>query len=366
MDKRSALLIDPSVVGQSHLLVNTGMVRLVALRYARIAIIAENTHCDALKKYLGAEISNQVTFVPWHRRSEIRKTVRGFIAGEQFDQIIFTNLEYGIFAYMNLFHKRASSKPILWTLHSHLLKARSSGKAARIKNVVKWYFLFRAFRKVKFIVLGERIRASIEASIGSFFRRGNIVAITHPVGITKLPGRTPSAAGSLSKFPRVIFMSGWHGLSPNNKELLSKIERLPPKNHRFEFVALSNKFQAADAQREKSFLTDYADRLNEIARADFFLHLPSDSYKLQASGALMDMLLTGTPVIGLRTDFGDELTEIIGPFGYFFDKHDDLLTFFSSAELDPAEVYQFRFNLAAGCEKIVALNQAQFDAAVAS
>ncbi|WP_323162582.1 hypothetical protein, partial [Pseudomonas rhodesiae] len=74
----------------------------------------------------------------------------------------------------------------------------------------------------------------------------------------------------------------------------------------------------------------------------------------------------GTPIIGLRTDFGEELAEIIGPFGYFFDKHDEVLRFFSSSDFNPAEFDQFRSNLAAGYEKIVALNQTQFDDVLSS
>ncbi|TXM98242.1 hypothetical protein FV242_29350 [Methylobacterium sp. WL64] len=357
-------MIDPSVVGQSHLLVNTGVVRLAIARHARVSVIAETTHCDALKQYLGPDISNQIAFVPWRRRSEIRKKIREVIARKQFNQIIFTNIEYGMFAYMAFFHRGASRKPILWIIHSHLVNAFAPGKATRIKNLIKWYFLFRAFRKMKFIVLGERIRANVEAVIGPFFRRGNITAIFHPVGIAQLPEGSLGAPSPSYRLPQVIFMSGWHSISPKNQELLSNLERIPPEFRRFEFAALSNRFERTNDK--KSFSMEYADRLNVIAEADFFLHLPSDSYHLQASGAVMDMLLTGTPMIGLQTDFGEELTGIIGPFGYFFEDQDDLLRFFWSAELDPAEVRRFRANLASGYEKIVALSQVQFDAVLAS
>lgn len=357
----NALLIDPSVVGQSHLLVNTGVIHLALGRYARLALITEVGHCEALKKYLGPEICERIIFVTWRRRSDIRKTVRDFIAGKQFDQIIFTNIEYDMFLYMNLFQSKASKKPILWVLHSHFVNAAGPGVGLRIKNLVKWYFFFRAFPQAKFVVLGERIRTNIEALIGPFFRRGNIVAIIHPVGVARLAKRGPA----LSTRPhRVIFMSGWHALSPSNQELLSALEGVPSETRRFEVVAVSNTFEGSF--KEKSFSAEYADRLKQIAEADFFLHLPNDPYRLQASGAVMDMLLTGTPVIGLRTDFGDELAEIIGLFGYFFDNREDLLRFLSSGEPDPAEVAMFRSNLAAGYEKIVALSHTQFDNLLAS
>lgn len=357
----NALLIDPSVVGQSHLLVNTGVVRLALGRFERLALIAEASHCEALKQYLGEELCKRITFVPWRRRSEIRKTVRDFIAGRQFEQIMFTNMEYDVFVYMNLFQSRASRKPILWVLHSHLVNAAAPGMALRIKNLVKWYAFFRAFPRVRFVVLGQRIRANIEALVGPFFRRGNIAAIIHPMGVARLPERGP--APSTGPY-RVIFMSGWHALSPGNRDLLGALECIPPAERQFEVVAVSNRFAAA--REEKSFSMEYRDRLGQIAGADFFLHLPSDPYRLQASGAVMDMLLTGTPIIGLRTDFGDEVAEIIGPFGYFFETREDLLLFLSSGKPDPREVETFRSNLTAGYGKIVALSQAQFDAVLAS
>lgn len=359
----SALLIDPSVLGQSHILVNTGVVRLALARYPRIDIIAEASHCDALEEYLGPEACARISFVPWHRRSEIRKTIRDFIKGRQFDQILFTNMEYDLFVYMCLFHQGASRKPILWVLHSHLVDAAATGAKARIKNLVKWYFFFRAFRGARFIVLGERIRANVEAQIGPFFRRGNIEAIIHPVGVVP-PERRFGGAEPSARLPRVIFMSGWHALSPRNQALLEALDRLAPEARRFEIVAVSNRFEGADDT--KAFSMEYTDRLNRIAQADFFLHLPSDPYRLQASGAVMDMLLTGTPMIGLRTDFGEELAGIIGAFGYFFDNRDDLLRFLSTASPDPAEVASFRANLAAGYDTIVARSQAQFDRLLAS
>ena len=364
--EQSALLIDPSVVGQSHLLVNTGIVHLAATRYKRIIIIAESTHCDALKQYLGKEVGDQVTFIPWRRRKDIKQTIRKFIARQQFDQIIFTNLEYNIFAYMGVFHRKASRNPPLWVFHSHIVNAAASGKAARFKNLIKLYFLFRVFRRVRFIVLGERIRSNFEALISPFFRLGNITSIIHPIGIARLQNNSLKICDSksVSRLPRVIFMSGWHTLSPQNQTLLKKLESISSESKHFELIARSNKFEGTF--NRKSFSMEYVDRLTQIAEADFFLHLPSDSYRLQASGAVMDMLLTGTPIIGLRTDFGEELTEIIGQFGYFFDNQNDLINFFCSAVLDSTEFERFKTNLEMGYNKIMELSQNQFDALIVS
>lgn len=350
------LLIDPSVTGQSHLLVNTGIARLVLARYRRLTIIAEEGHCAALAQYLGAADCERITFIPWQDRFTVHKVVRKFVAGRQFDQIIFTNLEYKIFAHMHLFHQRASRKPILWVLHSHLVDAAATGRAARIKNLLKWTLLFRMFPRAKLVVLGHRVRANIETLIGRVFRRGNIASIIHPIGVARLPDRdAPLSAAP----PRAIFISGWHAMPPENRHILERLEEVPPEDRRFEIVALSTRFQGREGYR--SFSMEYSDRLNHIAEADFFLHLPSDAYRLQASGAVMDMLVTGTPMIGLRTDFGDEIEGLIGPFGYFFDNREDLLRFLLSAEIDPAEVARFRANLAKGHGTILALSQKQFD-----
>ncbi|TXN61066.1 hypothetical protein FV228_21795 [Methylobacterium sp. WL18] len=356
---QNALLVDPSVVGQSHILVNTGIIRLATTRYSRVTIIAETTHCEAIKRYLCREIGDKVDFVTWRHRHEIVGIVQNFLAKKQIDQIIMTNISYRLFLYMNLFGVRASKNPIFWMFHSHFVDACGRDLRVRVKNFIKWYFLFRLFKNVRFIVLGERIRINIENSIGKFFHPDKISVINHPIGISRIPRVESDVSESLPKSVRILFMYGWHGLSIKNNILLEEIKKLSSTTCKFKLSVLSNEFKKSN--NERSFSIDYAERLKEISKCDLFLYLPNDSYRLQASGATMDMLLTNTPMIGLRTEFGEELAELIGPFGYFFDTQSDLLQFLHSKNYDSVEISQFRANLTAGYDKILAICQAQFD-----
>jgi hypothetical protein len=361
---RHALIVDPSVVGQSHLLVNTGVVRLAASRYEHVTVIAETNHCCFLKDYLGKKRCERISFVPWQHRSDVIKLFRSIARIQQFDQIIFTNIEYIVFAYVNIFHSGASKRPCLWIIHSHLVTAGTSGRISGVKNSIKWLFLFVLFEKVKFVVLGTRIRENFENLLIPYFKRNNIRSVMHPIGIAKLLRPAVDLVEAPSKRPYILFMSGWHGLSLKSQELISALKQVSTERRTFEFDALAVKFEPGF--EEKSFAMDYTDRLCQISKADYFLHLPGDSYRLQASGAVMDMLLTGTPIIGLETDFGEEIARIIGPFGYFFKNHDDLLSFLVTGNLDPDQAREFRSNLAAGYNKIVAISELQFDAAIAS
>ena len=50
-----ALLVEPSVNGQSHILVNSGFVDIALNLYGTVTVMARASHVDALEAYLDAE-----------------------------------------------------------------------------------------------------------------------------------------------------------------------------------------------------------------------------------------------------------------------------------------------------------------------
>lgn len=63
----------------------------------------------------------------------------------------------------------------------------------------------------------------------------------------------------------------------------------------------------------------------EIENLDFLLFLyPTDTYRLIASGAILDSLRFRRPAIGLRTDYFDYLFRKFGTFGYLADNEEEL------------------------------------------
>ena len=63
-------MVDPSVVGQSHLLVNLGFIDLCLGIFSDVEVVAEETHCAALVHY-GADRTGRVTFHPYKDRRDL-------------------------------------------------------------------------------------------------------------------------------------------------------------------------------------------------------------------------------------------------------------------------------------------------------
>lgn len=156
-----------------------------------------------------------------------------------------------------------------------------------------------------------------------------------------------------------MHINGWHEASEKKVAAIHAITEIAARKKLFNFTDV--KSSVATDQDERYFSRDYRDRLDIVSDYSFFLHLPENTYRLQASGALMDMLLTGTPVIGLQTDFGEEMTTLIGQFGHFFESFDDIVAFLQN--VDPAKLLAdrglFSDNLKNGYEKVKAASLQQ-------
>jgi glycosyltransferase involved in cell wall biosynthesis len=71
--------------------------------------------------------------------------------------------------------------------------------------------------------------------------------------------------------------------------------------------------------------TDRADYERELAALDYVVFLyPPDSYALTASGAFMDALSFGKPVIALRTPYFEHCFALLGDIGYLCDSIDHI------------------------------------------
>ena len=102
------------------------------------------------------------------------------------------------------------------------------------------------------------------------------------------------------------------------------------------------------------FSIDYRERIKFMSLADFIIYLPTDSYSFQASGALMDTVISKTPVIGIDTEFSSELRDKIGEFGFFFNSLSDLVKFVRETDVSLLFFKRNKFvhNLSKGVERI--------------
>ncbi|WP_315012161.1 glycosyltransferase family 1 protein [Capnocytophaga leadbetteri] len=71
-----------------------------------------------------------------------------------------------------------------------------------------------------------------------------------------------------------------------------------------------------------------------IEDLDFILYLyPITSYKIMASGAILDALSFKRPIIALRNDYFSYIFEKFGEFGYLFDSLEDIINFLNQITL---------------------------------
>jgi hypothetical protein len=350
------VMVDPAVVGQSHLLVNTGFIRLLLSRFDDVVVIAEATHREALESYLDDETSaGRLHFISYASRKQMLARLREEIARAPTQAVLLTNLHYALFARLNM-ALLPRNVALFWVLHSHLSSLARDSLRDRIKNRLKIFLLFDMFPTSHFIVCGETIKNGFLRRTERPRYQRRISAVFHPVGISSVaaaprPADAPAA-------PSLIYLQGWHQPTPRTSATLEQLSAIA-RTGAIRLNVVWNNF--SNTNNHKHFTKDYRERLREIARADFFLFLPSDDYSLQASGALLDLVVAATPAIGIKTAFGAELATILGEFGFFFDTPDELVSFMTTVDRDflLRRRAEFQRNLKRGVALIGQTNAAQ-------
>lgn len=349
-----ALLVEPSVNGQSHILVNSGFIDIALNLYDTVTVLARDSHVDALEAYLDPDKLPRIRFIRYGK-NELLNSYRQEVAHHWYGKIIFLNINYNLFARLNLFSRRPKDTPLYWVGHSHFLTFDNRSPAELIKNKLKKTMMFNRLFDSIFIVCGQRIKTNVDAllDMGS-----KVKAIFHPIGIAPLPAIEAQVTSEPGTFS-LLHINGWHQASPSKIAAIQAIEAITTRRGTIRFKDV--KASIVSENDERYFSRDYKDRLGLIGKYSYFLHLPENPYTLQASGALMDLLLIGTPVIGLQTDFGSELADIIGEFGYLFDSYDEITAFLEQADTDQVMTDRVRFshNLRAGYQTVKDLSLAQ-------
>lgn len=349
-----ALLIDPSVNGQSHILVNSGFVDIALALYGDVTVIARDSHVDALQAYIEASNLENVAFIKY-KKGGVYKAYSDATRKNVFECEVFLNISYALFAKINIYAIWQRRATLYWVVHSHFLTFEHTGVFEAMKSKFKKSLMFSRLFNSTFVVCGERIKDNVDALV---HRGDRVKAVFHPIGINRLAAQQSLSSHTPDTFS-LLHIHGWHEASVNKIRAIQSIEHVTAQRKAIYFKDV--KASIALDNNEAYFSRDYRDRLGAIAKYSYFLHLPENLYKLQASGALMDLLLTGTPVIGLRTDFGGELAAIIGEFGYFFDDYDSISDFLKRCDVAQviADRERFSNNLATGYQKIKRLSLEQ-------
>ncbi len=178
---------------------------------------------------------------------------------------------------------------------------------------------------------GEKIKQNFLSHVHQPFFKSRVHAIFHPMGVdfSTSGHHQPDLNSPFS----IIFYKGWGETRDEYAEGIRKLTEIAEKSRMFNIFVLESSVSKSTADGIRIFKDDYVDRLTEICGHDFMLFLPDDDHALMASGRIMDSVVMSLPVIGIRTDFADELAEKIGEFGFFFENVNQIIEFFSNVDV---------------------------------
>lgn len=79
-----------------------------------------------------------------------------------------------------------------------------------------------------------------------------------------------------------------------------------------------------------------------VENLDFIIYLyPNDSYKLMASGAILDSINMKKPIISLKNDYFSYLFNKFGHFGYLFSSVEEMAFFLNNLNIDISSSFDF-------------------------
>lgn len=353
------IIVDPSVVGESHILVNTGFIRHFANIAREIIVISEASHAQALQKYVdltGSDVS--ISYRGYRDRSEVTDLIDKAALEAPTDLLFFFNLEYNVWLHCNMAGRKYYKGLKCWVFHSHLASLGKSGLRNKVISKLKAFFLINLFPNNRFIVLGENIKANTLRALPGFVGAKRLHSVIHPVGVQSSNAKPTGNTASTTRGTSILFLHGWHRLPEMRLQTLARLAEIARIKGRFEFVEIKNEF--SNSALGRSFSKPYNERLDMIGAADFLLQLPTDPYTFQASGAIMDMIVTRTPGIGIASDFSNYLEGQVGKFGYFFETEDEIVEFLSDfpAKQHADDYQNFVSNLATASSRIEQLGRA--------
>ncbi|HUX36373.1 MAG TPA: hypothetical protein VMV44_00605 [Rectinemataceae bacterium] len=238
---------------------------------------------------------------------------------------------------------RGSSLPFVVTLHGELQELASPKRG--IASRAAWVRAALAGRSRNFqaIVLGRSIVAELEKE---GIDVADFVAVPHPYSCP------PVDLGRKAGRPLEIVAPGGTSLLKGSQEIfrLAGLVRDSLGDGAAHF-ALHGSWDPALSAFDNGLVEHSAfgrqlspDLYDEgLRRADFFLFLyPPGSYRLMASGALLDAVRIGRPVLALRTPYFEEVFGMSGEIGRLFDSIEGIADFVAefSQSLD-GESYAF-------------------------
>lgn len=354
-------------------MVNSGLLRMLVLtrRPEDIEVSAAESSLDMLRRAAGPEAEGKTVFRPlrvntrrgragllmrylqsaWHNVAALCRSRRG-------DTLIYNfNNVFSIHAINFLSRRLYRGRNIVVVCHGemeYLANADKHSKAYKhlMARLTKSFFLRSPSKfspQIHFIVLGDVILSQL----GEFLHPEVLArfrSIDHPVtAAAPFDDLSPAAASegkdtSPLRIGTVGIMNRYKGADT----YLRLVERLRGTDVEFSIAGHVQSdleaFRALGVKMGKDpgeALPD--EEFRQMASSlDFILLLyPSDSYRLIASGALLDTIRFRRPLIAISTAYFRYFFEKFGPVGYLAENEDEVAGLIARADTLPREGFDY-------------------------
>lgn len=349
-------LIDTFCTGIVHVQFNASLLAMLSLQYKNFFYYAsvsnkENVYrlgdnvykfsdCVEYKPIFVLNGSSRLALLLRHFIS-LFQNIRFLLTSSKNDLLIFNYNNTFALKPINVLNKYLNRKVLIFChgeLETLLPNNISGGIFYKlIRRSVRAFFYKKKKSNLHFCVLGESVLHNIKNTIPSEISN-NFHYIDHPYIYVRKYNKPAESDSTIN--------IGWVGefnAMKGGEEFLRLAYKLKGKNiHKvqlsitgrinYKMDELENIDVNLPIDKGQKFVTisEYYQRISKL-RYIIFLY-PVNSYKLIASGAIMDAIDFELPIIGLKNQYFEYMFSKFGEFGYLFDNVEEMYGFINSNE----------------------------------
>lgn len=348
-------LIDTFCIGNEHVQFNTSLLAMLSIINSKVLYYAsksnkENVFMLGESKYKFHEKIVYKPILVWNGTGHISllfryvisllQNIRFLISSKKSDFLIFNYNNSFSLSLVNLLNKILNRK-ILIFCHGELEMLQSTDSGSMLSKLLKIclcvFFLknTKINKNIHFCVLGESVLNNVK-KIVTHEICSKFHYIDHPYIYSQQKDRIRNTnlnfvIGIIGSFSKQkggdSFLSLARKFRENNKNNVkfSITGRIYECIRELEDLGIS----LPRNKGEKTIpFEEFYERIQQL-RYIIFLY-PADSYKLIASGAIMDAIDFEIPIIGLKNQYFEYMFSKFGRFGFLFDNIDDIYDFINT------------------------------------
>lgn len=349
MNKRRIIYLNTFAWGTAHEMFNASLLEMCASQADQVVCRNSESNFRAIFRLLDGKVPSSVI----HKRVHIPsgsgkyKILFRYIIGALLDTIYLIGSHKDdmiIMPFNNLFGlrmfnavNRLLKRKTLICCHGEMESIASSVNVKGVLSKILYcccrnFFLnpkVKIAKTIYFSVIGEMIYKNLETYVDKS-KMAHFVSMDHPYIFVKQIAKTESR---VDRLPLSVGTVGAMSMSKGLSRLLYYAELCDKKSLNVK-ISHTGKIVSDDKLREQNIVElpaqnqelsreQYDERLSNLDYILFFYD--SDSYKITASGAIMDALTVEKPIIAIRNSYFDYMFEKFGAFGYLVDNVEQMV-----------------------------------------